>query len=146
MQSPPPSERESHTHIPPTPHLHFTHHPLLHTTPSSDESEVLPFAVPVLLSIPPTTHYTVRATTLRLVAELAGWINEHPDTLELVLSFIHTSLSMRPVASEAANAVQSVCEKCRSRMGEHFQGLVQVRPHHTLTLLPQSQPSHPHRS
>ncbi len=94
--------------------------------PDSDESEVLPFAVPVLLSMAPSTHYAVRATTLALVAQLAGWINKHPDTLETVLTFIHTSLQLPAVASQAANAIQSVCNKCRSRMGQHYTGLVQV--------------------
>ncbi|XP_064397245.1 transportin-3-like [Halichondria panicea] len=92
----------------------------------SDESEVLPFAVPVLLSMAPSTHYAVRATTLALVAQLAGWINKHPDTLETVLTFIHTSLQLPAVASQAANAIQSVCNKCRSRMGQHYTGLVQI--------------------
>ena len=64
-------------------------HTYLHTLTSSppsphslrDESEVLPIAVPVLLSIPPDAHYAVRAATLRLVAVLAEWIDSHPDTL-----------------------------------------------------------------
>ncbi len=74
----------------------------------------------------PSTHYAVRATTLGLVAQLAGWINKHPDTLETVLTFIHTSLQLPAVASQAANAIMSVCNKCRSRMGQHYTGLVQV--------------------
>lgn len=93
----------------------------------SDESEVLPFAVPVLLSIPPNTHYAIRSTTLRLVSELSDWISKHPDTLDTVLGFIHSSLQIPPVASDAANAVRKVCEKCKDRMAAHFDGLVQVR-------------------
>lgn len=87
---------------------------------------MLPFAVPVLLSIPPNTHYAIRSTTLRLVAELADWINQHPDQLDIVLGFMLNSLQMPPVASEAANAVRKVCEKCKDRMAPHFSGLVQV--------------------
>ena len=94
--------------------------------PFSDESEVLPFAVPVLLSIPPSTHYAIRSTTLKLVSELSDWISKHPDTLDTVLGFIHSSLQMPPVASDAANAVRKVCEKCKDRMAAHFDGLVQV--------------------
>ena len=48
---------------------------------NSDESQVLPIAIPVLLSIPLTSPYAVRATTLRLVGELSRWISKHPDTL-----------------------------------------------------------------
>ena len=33
---------------------------------------------------------------------------------------------MPPVASDAANAVRKVCEKCKDRMAAHFDGLVQV--------------------
>ena len=65
--------------------LHTHLHTLTFSPPSPhslrDESEVLPIAVPVLLSIPPDAHYAVRAATLRLVAVLAEWIDSHPDTL-----------------------------------------------------------------
>ena len=104
----------------------------------------MPIAVPVLLSLAPSAHLVTRATTLRLIGELSCWINKHPTNLELVLSFILASLQachyvtilysvllcdctqMRPVASEAANTVKSVCNYCRHHMGPHFTGLIQV--------------------
>ena len=47
-----------------------------------------------------------------------------PDT---VLQFILDGLKIRSVASHAAKAVQRVCQKCKSRMAPHFDGLLQVR-------------------
>lgn len=91
-----------------------------------DESEVLPIAVPVLLSISPDCHYAIRATTLRLVGELADWIDQHPDTLDLVLSFILNGLGIPPVATYAAKTVQNVCLKCKQRMAPHMDGLLQI--------------------
>lgn len=92
----------------------------------TDESTLLPIAVPVLLSIPPDSHFAIRATTLKLVAELAEWIDQHPDTLDLVLKFLLDGLHIPPVASYAAKAVQSVCQKCKDRMAPHFAGLLQI--------------------
>ena len=85
----------------------------------------------------------VRATTLRLIGELAEWIDKHHDVLgttshshyqkfsfphvtDTVLQFILDGLKIPSVASHAAKAVQSVCEKCKTRMALHFHGLFQV--------------------
>ena len=95
-------------------------------THNRDESELFPIAVPVLLSIPPDSHYAIRATTLRLVGEIAEWIDQHPDTLDLVLSFILNGLNIPEVASFAAKAVQSVCLKCKQRMAPHINWLIQI--------------------
>lgn len=92
----------------------------------SDESQVLPIAVPVLLSIPPDEHYAIRATTLRLMAELVDWIDLHPDLLDQVLMFLLQGLKIPAVATYAAKAVQNVCQKCRNRMAPHFHLLLQI--------------------
>lgn len=91
-----------------------------------EESKVLPIAIPVLLSIGPDTHLAIRSITLRLVAQLSEWIDNHPDTLDQVLKFILDGLHIPAVASEAAKAVHSVCQKCKERMAPHFEGLLQV--------------------
>lgn len=93
-----------------------------------DESEVLPIAIPVLVSISCShnCHYAIRATTLRLVGELAEWIDQHPDILELVLRFILDGLRIPMVATYAAKAVQSVCLKCKQRMAPHIDLLLEV--------------------
>lgn len=93
---------------------------------NSDESELLPIAMPVLLSISPDCHYAIRATTLRLVGELARWIDQHPDNLDLVLRFILDSLQIPAVATYAAKAVQNVCSKCKHRMAPHIDWLLQI--------------------
>ena len=90
------------------------------------ESEVLPIALPVLLSIPPDTHYAIRATTLRLVGELASWIDQHPDVLDTVFNFLETGLRTPALANAAAAAVQNVCVKCKDRLGQRMKGLLDV--------------------
>lgn len=86
----------------------------------------MPIAIPVLLSTPHDAHYAIRATTLSLVGELAEWIDQHPDTLELVLKFILDGLNIPAVATYAAKAVQGVCLKCKQRMTPHINLLLQV--------------------
>ena len=46
--------------------------------------------------------------------------------LDLVLRFLLDGLRIPPVATQAAKAVQSVCQKCKDKMAPHFDGLVQV--------------------
>lgn len=87
---------------------------------------MLPIAVPVLLSISPDTHLAIRSVTLKLVAQLSEWIDKHPDTLDQVLKFILDGLRNPPVATEAAKAIHSICQKCQERMAPHFDGLLQV--------------------
>ena len=94
----------------------------------------------MLLSIGPDTHLAIRGITLRLVAQLSEWIDNHPDTLDQVLKFILDGLHVPAVASEAAKAVHSVCQKCKERMAPHFEGLLQViltSIHHSKVLLSQ---------
>ena len=45
---------------------------------------------------------------------------------DLVLQFILDGLRVVAIATLAAKAVQSVCQKCRHRMAPHFRSLVQV--------------------
>lgn len=63
---------------------------------------------------------------MRLVGELAKWIDQHPDTLDLVLKFILDGLQIPAVATYAAKAVQNVCLKCNQRMAPHTDGLIQI--------------------
>ena len=115
------------------PPVSYLHYPLFCTVSHSlsllcsrEESKVLPIAIPVLLSIGPDTHLAIRSITLRLVGQLSEWIDKHPDTLDQVLKFILDGLHIPAVASEAAKAVHSVCQKCKERMAPHFEGLLQV--------------------
>lgn len=87
---------------------------------------MLPIAIPVLISISPDCHYAIRATTLRLVGELAEWLDQHPDTLDSVLRFILVGFDVPAVTTYAAKAVQSVCIKCKHRMGPHVGILLQI--------------------
>lgn len=60
------------------------------------------------------------------MGELAEWIDQHPDTLELVLKFILDGLNIPEVATHSAKAVQSVCLKCKQRMAPHVDLLLRV--------------------
>ena len=48
---------------------------------------------------------------------------------DLVLRFLLDGLRCPPVATYAAKAVQSICQKCKGKMAQHFDGLVQVSLH-----------------
>ena len=117
-----PSHTHPLTHSPPhilTSHTHPLTYSLHHTTPITphslrDESEVLPIAVPVLLSIPPDAHYAVRAATLRLVAVLAEWIDSHPDTLG---EYIHHVLKIETL--QIYNDVKMACQKYAYKVGRN---------------------------
>ena len=62
-----------------SPCFNHTHHS--HNGYHRDEANVLPIALPVLLSISPSTYFAVRGMTLRLIGELSNWISKHPDIL-----------------------------------------------------------------
>eukprot|EP00095_Tigriopus_kingsejongensis_P001756 maker-scaffold183_size276960-snap-gene-1.22 protein:Tk01756 transcript:maker-scaffold183_size276960-snap-gene-1.22-mRNA-1 annotation:"Transportin-3" len=79
-----------------------------------------------ILTIEPSTHVAVRHTSLRLIGELAEWIDSHPQYLERILNWLLMGLQESKVASEAATALQNVCAQCRGKMMPHFQGLVQI--------------------
>ncbi|XP_019854788.1 PREDICTED: transportin-3-like [Amphimedon queenslandica] len=102
---------------------------LMHSVASSipkDESNVLPIAVPVLVSIPPDTHYAIRCTTLKLIGELSHWIGAHPHTMNEILRFIQDGFSIPVLSSYSAAAVQSICHKCRGQLAHLFESLVVI--------------------
>ncbi len=80
----------------------------------------------MLLSLPPDAHYAIRATTLKLVGELAAWIDQHPDVMDIVFTFIEAGLKIATLANAAATAVQKVCLKCKDRLGQRMTGLLEV--------------------
>ncbi len=43
----------------------------------------MPQVLHQVLSLPPTLHQAVRVMATRLVGELAEWIEQHPDTLQV---------------------------------------------------------------
>jgi transportin-3 len=94
---------------------------------SKEESNLLPIAIPVLLSFPPNdTHYAIRATTLELIGELAHWIGNHPDLIPDTLRFIQEAFNVPVLASAAASAVQSLCVNCKGQLIHLFDGLVSI--------------------
>lgn len=79
-----------------------------------------------ILSIPPTTHIAVRHTSLKLIGELAEWIDSHPQFLEQILNWLLAGLQDPKLSSEAATALQNMCSQCRGKMIPHFEGLLQI--------------------
>ena len=108
-----------------------------------EESQVLPIAIPVLLSVPADCYFIVRCTTLKLIGELAHWIGYHPDLLskqvlisacqlllypllDEVLRFIQDGIQVPALASYAASAVQSLCNKCKGQLFHLFDSLLRI--------------------
>ena len=91
-----------------------------------EEETVVPAVLQQVLSLPSSIHLAVRHTAIKLVGELCEWIERHPDTLQATLNYLLQGLQDPRLASEAATALQAVCSQCRSRMAEHFSGLLQI--------------------
>lgn len=47
----------------------------------SDEDDVVPQVVVAILNLPPTSHISLKFTGLKLLAELAEWIENNPSVI-----------------------------------------------------------------
>lgn len=63
---------------------------------------------------------------LLLITLTMGLINLLLFSTEPVLNFLLFCLQQPPLATAAANSLQSICSACRDHMGVHFSGLVQI--------------------
>lgn len=91
-----------------------------------EENEVVPKVVEAILSLPPTTHPSVRYTSLILLGELCEWVDHHTASLEPILNFLLQGLQQPGLSSAAANALQNICASCCHHMAAHFLGLLQI--------------------
>lgn len=91
-----------------------------------EESEVVPQVVDAILNLPDNTHEAVKYTSIQLIGELSEWIEKHPAKLDPVLNFLLSGLQQKQLATAAANSLQCICSTCREKMGNHFQGIVQI--------------------
>ena len=75
-----------------------------------------------LSGIPESFHLAVRHTSLRLMGELAEWLEYNSQLyLERVLNWLLVGLQDRRLASAAATALQNVCSNCQRHMAPHLQ-------------------------
>jgi len=93
---------------------------------TSPDSQCVSQIVEAVLNLPDTAHTAVRHTSLKLIGELAEWIDYHSQYLERVLNWLLLGLQDRRLASEAALALQNVCSNCQRHMAPHLQGLVHI--------------------
>ena len=71
-------------------------------------------------------HLAVRHTSVKLVGELADWVNHHPEHLAHILNWLLISLREPKIASQAAEALLNICSQCQNHMTPHFQGIVHI--------------------
>ena len=58
------------------------------------ENDVVPQVLESVLAMPPTTHVAVRHVGLRLVGELAEWMDQQPQYLDRVLNWLLAGLQV----------------------------------------------------
>lgn len=74
-----------------------------------------------------TTHIAFRYTAILLLGELSEWIDNHPESLELVLNFLLYSLNQsNGLAAAGASALTQICTVCKSLMTNHLNGLFRI--------------------
>ena len=87
-----------------------------------EQSSCVPQIVEAVLGIPETFHLAVRHTSIRLIGELAEWLEYNSEKyLEPVLQWLQVGLQDRRLASTAATALQNVCSNCQRHMAPHLQ-------------------------
>ncbi|XP_064628883.1 transportin-3-like [Lineus longissimus] len=92
-----------------------------------EEKDIVPQVLQAILSMPETAHIAVRYTSTQLVGELAEWMDQNPECIDLVLQFLLSCLKQPQLATVAATAIQNVCTACRDRMGTaHFPSILQT--------------------
>ncbi|XP_020909780.1 transportin-3 [Exaiptasia diaphana] len=90
------------------------------------DSELVSQFLPVLLNLPTNVHIAVKYTSIRVIGELAEWIEKHPDFIDPLMQFLLTSVQTHGLSSICASAIESICLSCHKEMGRHFDVLAQV--------------------
>ncbi|KAL3266215.1 hypothetical protein HHI36_010397 [Cryptolaemus montrouzieri] len=92
----------------------------------SSENEVIPKVVEAILNIQGQTHIAVRYTSVMLLGELCEWVEKHPDSLDLILHFLVSSLPQPGISAASAAALQNICTTCNEHMARHVPFLIQI--------------------
>lgn len=93
---------------------------------SESDDEVIKQVLQSVVSLPSDSNVLLNHSALKLVGQLSDWINSHCDSLENVLAYLVRSLNVPVLASEAAFALDFLCQGCKSILGQHFDGLLQI--------------------
>ena len=93
--------------------------------PESND-DVIKEALHSIVSLPSDGNVLLNHSALKLVGQLSDWINSHSDSLEELLSYIVRSMNVPVLASEAAYALDFLCQGCKNILGQHFDGLLQI--------------------
>lgn len=88
--------------------------------------DVIRQVLQAVVSLPSDSHVLLHHSALKLVGKLSDWINSHSDSLEAVLAYLVRALNAPVLASEAAFALDNLCQGCKRKLGQHFDGLLQI--------------------
>ncbi len=91
-----------------------------------DDDEVAPRVVQLALGLQPTSHPAVRHAAFRLMAELAEWVDRHPECLDRVLDWIMGGLRDARLSQGAARVMQAVCTHCSRHVAAHADALLGI--------------------
>ncbi|XP_046845172.1 transportin-3-like [Xenia sp. Carnegie-2017] len=72
------------------------------------------------------SHVVVKYTAIRLIGELAAWIDKNPRVLDLVLQTLYTGLKTKNLSTISALALHKVCSSCDQKMAQHFNILLEI--------------------
>ncbi|XP_037958444.1 transportin-3 isoform X2 [Teleopsis dalmanni] len=93
----------------------------------TDENDTVPKVIEAILNMPQNSHIAVRYTSIMLLGELCDWIENHPDTLEAILNFLHYSMQQKNgLASAATTALTLICTASKQKMIIHINGLMLI--------------------
>jgi transportin-3 len=73
-----------------------------------------------------STHVAVRHSALRLMGELADWMDAQPGFLQRVLNWLLEALHEPQLANEAATALNNICSVCHTHLVPFLEGLVVI--------------------
>ncbi|KAK3701544.1 hypothetical protein QZH41_020530, partial [Actinostola sp. cb2023] len=90
------------------------------------DTELVSQFLPVLLNLPSNVHIAVKYSSIRVIGELAEWIEKHPDSIDPLLQYLLTSVQTPGLSSISASAIESICLSCYIEMSRHFDVLAQV--------------------
>lgn len=90
------------------------------------DSKVVGQFLPVMLSLPSSCHIAVRHSSIKLVGELAEWIDKQPQYLDPVLQFLLANIQDSKLSSVSASAIESLCMSCYLQMTKYFDVLAQI--------------------
>lgn len=71
-------------------------------------------------------HVALQHTAMRVVGELARWLDSHPEYLKFVFTFLRGRIHVAVLAPVVAGTVRQLCEHCQQTAVPHFDDLAQV--------------------